>query len=113
MRDRASGEATSYNYGMFDFGEDDFLLNFARGRMTYQAVAARADEDIAWYVGDGRSVTEQDLRLTPAQARELKRFLDWNVQPENARYRYDYYTANCSTRAVAPRSRSYAVATRP
>ena len=98
VRDRASGEATSYNYGMFDFGEDDFLLNFARGVMTYQAVAARADEDIAWYVGEGRSVTEQELRMTPAQALSLKRFLDWNVQPANARYRYEYYTANCSTR---------------
>ncbi len=98
VRDRASGEATSYNYGMFDFGEDDFLLNFARGVMTYQAVAAPADEDIAWYVGEGRSVTEQELRLTAEQARELKRFLDWNVLPQNARYRYEYYTANCSTR---------------
>ena len=98
VRDRASGEATSYNYGMFDFGEDDFLLNFARGVMTYQAVATPAAEDIAWYVGEGRSVIEQELRLTAEQARALKRFLDWNVQPANARYRYDYYTANCSTR---------------
>ena len=98
VRDHATGEATSYNYGMFDFGEEDFLVNFARGVMTYQAVAGPADEDIAWYAGEGRSVTEQELRLQPDQALALKRFLDWNVQPANSRYRYDYYTANCSTR---------------
>jgi hypothetical protein len=98
VRDNATGEATSYNYGMFDFGEDDFFVNFARGVMTYQAVASRADEDIAWYAGEGRFVIEQELRLDADQALALKRFLDWNVQPDNARYRYDYYTSNCSTR---------------
>ncbi len=98
VRDRVSGTSSAYNYGMFDFEEDDFLVNFARGHMTYQIVANRADEDIAWYAGEGRFVVEQVLRFDPAQALALKQFLDWNVQPGNARYRYDYYTSNCSTR---------------
>ena len=98
IRDRAAGTATSYNYGMFDFEEDDFLLNFARGHMTYQAMAANADEDIAWYRKQGRFVVEQQLRLDTTQARSLKAYLDWNVEPANARYRYEYFTSNCSTR---------------
>ena len=98
VRDRASGESTAYNYGMFDFDEADFLVNFARGHMTYQIVANRVEDDIAWYADEGRFVVEQVLRFDPAQALALKRFLDWNARPENARYRYDYYTSNCSTR---------------
>ena len=98
VHDRASGESTAYNYGMFDFDEADFLVNFARGHMTYQIVANRAGDDIAWYAQEGRFVVEQKLRFDAQQALALKRFLDWNVQPGNARYRYDYYMSNCSTR---------------
>lgn len=98
VRDRASGLATSYNYGTFDFEEDDFLVNFARGRMTYQAFAMDADDDIDWYSAQGRSVVEQRLRLDDTQALALAQFLDWNAEPENARYRYEYFTSNCSTR---------------
>ncbi len=98
IRDPVSGRATSYNYGMFDFDEEDFLVNFARGHMTYQAMAADAADDIAWYRSQGRSVVEQQLRLDAGQARALQHFLEWNVEPANARYRYEYYTSNCSTR---------------
>src|SRR5690242_19082355 len=31
VRDTASGEAFNFNYGVFDFDERGFLLNFARG----------------------------------------------------------------------------------
>jgi hypothetical protein len=43
-------------------------------------------------------VTVQMLNLTPAQARQLAAFLTWNVQPQNAVYRYDYFINNCSTK---------------
>lgn len=98
VRDRRTGEATSYNYGIFDFEEDDFIVNFARGHMTYQIAANRAEDDIAWYAESGRYVVEQKLRFDAQQARALKEYLDWNLRPENVRYRYDYYTQNCSTK---------------
>ncbi len=98
VRDAAQDTAIAYNYGMFDFGEADFLLNFVRGHMMYRIVADDLDEDLALYRAEGRSIEEQALDLTPAQARELAQFLRWNAQPENARYRYDYFTSNCSTR---------------
>jgi len=43
-------------------------------------------------------VVEQRLYLTGAQRLALRDFLEWNLRPENARYRYEYFTANCSTR---------------
>jgi hypothetical protein len=96
--DPAAGARISYNYGVFDFKEKDFLLNFALGHMRYSLAAQPLDEDLAIYVGEGRSVTVQILNLTPAQARQLGAFLASNAQPQNADYRYDYFVNNCSTR---------------
>ena len=98
IRDPATGEATSYNYGIFDFEEDDFFVNFLRGRMSYQIAADSPQNDIDYYASTGRSVTLQTLRFTPAQAQALKQALDTNLLPENRHYRYDYFTSNCSTK---------------
>lgn len=98
VRDPASGEAVAYNYGIFDFEQQDFLLNFVRGRMLYRIAVDELDDDLAMYRAEGRSITEQRLDFTPDQARTLIDFLDWNSRPENAQYRYDYFESNCSTR---------------
>ncbi len=98
VRDPDSGEAVAYNYGIFDFDQQDFLLNFVRGRMLYRIAVDALDDDLAMYRAEGRSITEQRLDLAPEQAHALVDFLDWNARPENAQYRYDYFEANCSTR---------------
>jgi hypothetical protein len=98
VRDPASGDAIAYNYGIFDFDQQDFLLNFARGRMRYRMAVDELDDDLAMYSEEGREITEQRLDIDPAQTRRLVEFLEWNARPENAQYRYDYFEANCSTR---------------
>jgi hypothetical protein len=98
VRDTVSGEAFNFNYGVFDFDERGFLLNFARGRMHYLMDAAPTTVDEDWYIRAGRSVTRQRLDMTPEQAAALRDFLLWNLRPENARYDYDYYVDNCTTR---------------
>lgn len=98
VTDRVTGEASFYNYGIFDFAQTDFFLNFIRGRMQYLAVAEPFDRALVQYRREGRAITLQRLNLSPAQRVELKRFLEWNVAPENAAYYYDYYLNNCSTK---------------
>ena len=98
ITDTASGEAYAFNYGLFDFEQKDFYLNFARGIMIYRAAAWPVSDDIQEYSGEGRSITDQHLNLTPAQRAALRDFLVWNVQPEHARYRYRYFADNCTTR---------------
>lgn len=98
VRDTVSGESVDFNYGVFDFDESGFLLNFARGRMHYLMDAAYTEQDRRYYIESGRSVTRQLLALTPEQAAALRDFLLWNLRPENARYDYDYYADNCTTR---------------
>lgn len=91
-------EPTSYNFGFFDLAEPDFLGNFVRGHMRYMLVALPVGDDLEGYRHSGRGVTMQWLDLDPGQARELAAALADNARPENSRYTYDYYTANCSTR---------------
>lgn len=98
VRDRADGSEVAYNYGIFDFEEDDFLLNFARGRMRYRIAADVVTDDFADYRAEGRWIVEQRLDLAPAERVALRDYLAWNARPENAYYRYDYFEANCSTR---------------
>ena len=98
VRDAQAGTAIAYNYGIFDFEQGDFLLNFARGNMRYRIAADDVEDDLAMYREESRSIVEQRLAFTQEQAGALRDFLIWNTRPENAFYRYDYYVANCSTR---------------
>lgn len=88
----------SYNFGFFDLDEPGFLRRFIQGDMQYMLVALPVDEDLAYYRNVGRGVSIQWLDLEPAQARDIADALAHNALPENARYRYDYFTDNCSTR---------------
>lgn len=89
---------TSYNFGFFDLAEDGFIGRFVRGEMEYMLVALPLDEDLRYYREVGRGARLQWLDLEPEQARSLAAALAENARPENARYRYDYYTDNCATR---------------
>jgi hypothetical protein len=95
--DPVSGQAMSYNFGFFDPEEPDFVSRFARGHMMYYLVALPLEQDLAHYRDTGRGVTLQWLDLTPQQAQSLADALAERAKPENARYRYDYFTDNCST----------------
>ena len=98
IHDPASPPDTTYNYGLFDFGQENFLLRFIRGQMWYWMAGFPAEPYVRTYVRDNRSVWLQELNLPPSARLELREFLRWNEQPENRFYHYDYYRDNCSTR---------------
>ena len=98
IQDPGRGTDDVYNWGMFSFQQENFLLRFIRGEMLYWMQPFDVRATVAAYERDQRSVWVQELNLTPAERRELREFLDWNERPENAFYRYDYYRDNCSTR---------------
>ncbi|KHL57031.1 DUF4105 domain-containing protein [Xanthomonas cannabis] len=95
--DPLTQQATSYNFGFFDPSEPDFVPRFARGEMMYYLVALPLEEDLSQYRSVGRGVSIQWLDLPPAQARALADGLAVRSRPENARYHYDYFEANCAT----------------
>lgn len=92
------GATAVYNYGIFDFFQKNFFLNFARGHMIYRLAAIPVPNTLAEYAAEGRWVYQQELALTPVQAHSLAAALADNALPQNAEYRYDYFLSNCSTR---------------
>ena len=96
--DPAAASPVSYNFGFFDLAEPGFIGRFVDGTMEYQLVALPLEEDLAYYRRVGRGVSIQWLALSDEQATSLAASLADNAKPEHARYRYDYFTDNCSTR---------------
>lgn len=96
--DYPGAEPISYNFGIFDPGEPDFVGRFVRGDMVYRLAELPWRDDLGYYLQTGRGVKIQWLDLTPAQAEGMARALAENALPQNARYRYDYFTDNCATR---------------
>lgn len=98
VRDLDSGRDVVYNYGTFDFGAPNFVLNFAGGRLDYILSLSTFDRFIAEYDYFHRSVREQVLNLNEQQKLDLILFLETNYLPENRAYRYDFFFDNCATR---------------
>lgn len=96
--DREAGTARSYNYGLFNFRQENFLLRFVQGRMWYAMGSRSAQRDIDMYTRADRTVVLQRLNLAPDQRAALRDFLAWNDTDGRRDYHYDYYRDNCSTR---------------
>ena len=98
IHDPAAPPDQAYNYGLFDFHQQNFLLRFIKGQMWYWMDGFPAESYVRAYQRTNRSVYLQELNLPPAARLELQRFLRWNQEPAHRFYHYDYYRDNCSTR---------------
>lgn len=98
VENTVTGDARLYNFGIFDFEQENFLLNFVQGRMLYQLAVFAPQIDLENYRSEGRSVWVQELDLLPEQRYAVAEMLAQNALPENAEYRYDYFSQNCSTK---------------
>lgn len=87
-----------YNYGVFDFNQPNFYLNFAKGNLLYKLDVGYYRAFRNRYVADDRYIHEQILNLNQRQAQAYFNFLQENALPENATYNYDYFYDNCATR---------------
>jgi hypothetical protein len=96
--DPALEEPLSYNFGFFDMGEAGFIGRFVEGDMRYYLARLHWRDDLQYYLDSGRGVSIQWLDLDDAQATAMAAALAENAKPENARYRYEYFTDNCATR---------------
>ena len=98
VHDPAHRIDAAFNYGVFDFDQPNFYLNFARGNNLYMlGVSSYPDFEYA-YIYYNRYIHQQILNLTHEQKQRLFDFLAWNARPENREYLYDYFYDNCATK---------------
>lgn len=100
VQDLQTGQDLVYNYGTFDFGAPNFVLNFATGRLDYFLSRSTFERFIAEYNYFERSVREQELALNQVQKLALVELLEINYLPQNRAYRYDFFYDNCATRII-------------
>jgi len=98
LREPAAGIDHTFNFGYFDFEQENFFLNFLQGRMIYFSVAQPSVREFEFYRQQNRSIRLQKLDLDSSQYVRLRDHLLYEIKPENRDYRYDYYLSNCSTR---------------
>ena len=87
-----------YNYGTFNGFEENFELKFMQGKLLYYLSVYPFKDFLPEYIERRRSVTEQVLVMTDSQKKAFVSYLDWNAEPENRAYKYDFFYDNCATR---------------
>ncbi len=87
-----------YNYGVFDFNQPNFYLNFARGKLYYKLGLEPYERFRDAYIDNNRNIVEQTLNLDSIERQKLFDYLQWNAQPENSNYYYNYIYDNCATK---------------
>jgi hypothetical protein len=87
-----------YNFGTFAFDGAQGVADFMAGRFRYWLSVSTLESTLRSYGAAQRSLSVQELRLTPAERATLAERLASNAQPEHRFYDYDYYRDNCSTR---------------
>lgn len=98
IRDAGLGLDHVFNFGFFDFAQENFFLRFLQGRMQYFSAARPAREEFTEYINENRGIRAQRLDLSGTQKLRLIEYLLEEVSPQNRDYLYDYYDNNCSTR---------------
>lgn len=96
--DPINGIDDAYNWGVFDFDQPNFYMNFVQGKNYYMLGVYPYDRFRDYYIYHNRYIHEQKLNLSASQKQRLYDYLLWNAQPENRSYRYFYFSDNCATR---------------
>ncbi len=94
-----SGMDVAFNYGMFNYDEDNFLFKFVKGETDYVLGAESTKHFLDRYEEKGDGIEEQTLNLTQDECRRIFLLLCENAKPENCTYRYNWLYDNCTTRA--------------
>ncbi len=98
VKDPATQLDLIYNYGIFDFDNPTFYVDFTKGYMKYKLVKYPFYVALKSSQQDKRWVKEQVLNLTQNQKNNFFSILETNALPKNAGYLYDPYFDNCATK---------------
>jgi len=98
VEDKITGKARFFDWGVFNFDQENFYVNFALGRLLYSCMVSPADNNFRFFIRTNRDITLYTLDL-PAETKEaVLRYAENNVRPENRDYAYHHFRDNCATR---------------
>lgn len=97
-RDDSLGVNSFYNYGLFDFDQPNFYINFLNGKLLYMVGKFNYGSVERYYISENRFIKEQILNLSNSQKNDLYHYLENNIKNENKYYLYNYVYNNCATK---------------
>ena len=100
IRDASNDFDYIYNYGMFDFRTENFILKFVKGDLQYYAAAYSYDDFEYNYRVENRSIYEQILNLSLEEKQLLFEKLNASLNPETKFYTYKFIDRNCTTKVI-------------
>lgn len=89
-----------YNYGCFDFRDDNFYLKFVKGDLQYYMNVTSFEDFIFEYQADKREVIEQTLNLPLQKRQELFDALNASLLSSEKYYTYKFIDKNCTSMVV-------------
>ncbi len=98
IQDPDTGQDVVFNYGVYDFDTPNFYTKFAQGKLLYQLGVSYYEPFFNSYVAQNRWIKEQVLNLDQTEKQAISDFLWNNAQPENKKYKYDFFYDNCATK---------------
>jgi len=98
VEDNETDNSYFFDYGIFDFGKENFFYDFAFGRLLYCCGVSQTDRSYNAYKRTNRDIFTYTLDLTPEEKEKVFEFAAKNVLPENRDYYYHHFYDNCSTR---------------
>lgn len=89
-----------YNYGMFDFETENFVLKFVKGDMQYFAAAYPYSDFEYGYRIENRTIDEQVLNLSLEEKQLLFMKLNASLSSSDKFYTYKFIDRNCTTKVL-------------
>lgn len=100
VNDPDKGIDAIFNYGIFDFGESNFIYRFTKGETDYKLGVVDFRHLLVECELRGCGARELVLNLLPRERQAIWEALLLNARPENATYRYNFFFDNCATRPL-------------
>ena len=98
VKDDSLGIDYFYNYGVFDFDQPNFYINFLKGKLLYMVVRYNYKTIEDHYIFNNRFIKEQVLNLNSTKKLKTFNFLENNILSQNKYYYYNYIYNNCATK---------------
>jgi Domain of unknown function (DUF4105) len=100
VNDPSNGIDLVYNYGMFDFNTEYFILKFVKGDMQYFAISYPYQDFENSYHEENRSIYEQNLNISTSEKQLLYDKLNAVIYSDERFYTYKFIDRNCTTKVM-------------
>jgi hypothetical protein len=92
-------EPLCFNYGVTNFREGaPMVWGFLRSKQKFWVDPEAWSDMVGFYTDEDRDIYEQELPLTPEQARAIEHELLTSLDEAHRYYHYDHFFNNCTTR---------------